>query len=274
MRKLKTSGAYLFLIISCIFTVFPMIFMVGLSLRTKVDLIQQGVLKIPEALHFENYVEAWTQGRFSTYFSNSVIVSVMSVLGVVVLSTLIAYAMVYYEFKGKVIVNALILIGLIIPFEIVIIPLFHNMKTVGLLGTRASVYLTHIALNIPFAVFLLRGFIKDIPRSIVESARMDGAPELTVLRKIVVPVVVPAMVSIVILIFMWTWNDFMLPNIMLRNDSVRTLPLGLAYFQGKYSRDIPLTSAASVIIMLPVLVVYLIFQKHMIKGLTMGAVKE
>lgn len=274
MRKAKTAGAYVFLILSCFFTIFPMIFMLSLSLRTKKDIIQRGVLSIPDKLHFDNYLVAWEKGHFSTYFSNSIIISVISVVGVLVFATLIAYAMTYYDFCGKGLVNALILIGLIIPFEIVIIPLFYNMKAVGLLGTRAPVYLTHIALNIPFSVFLLKGFIKDIPVSLVESARIDGAPELLVLCKIVVPIIMPAMVSVIILIFMWTWNDFMLSNIMLGEDRIRTLPLGLSFFKGKFSRDIPMTSAASTIIMTPVLLVYLVFQKYMIKGLTMGAVKE
>lgn len=274
MKKIRTSGAYLFLIISCVFTILPMLFLLMLSLRTKQDIIREGVLSIPEKLHFENYLQAWETGRFSTYFSNSILISIISVLGVVVLATLIAYAMVYYDFKGKELVNTLILVGLIIPVEIVIIPLFYDMKFVGLLGTRAPVYLTHIALNIPFSVFLLKGFIKDVPKALVESGRMDGAGEFTVLWKIVVPIIKPALVSIVILIFMWTWNDFMLSNIMLQDDSIRTLPLGLSFFKGKYSRDIPMTSAASTIIMTPVLLVYLAFQKYMIKGLTMGAVKE
>lgn len=273
-KKLKTGGAYLFLIISCIFTIGPMIFLLLLSLRTKQDIVQEGVLSIPEVLHFENYIEAWKTGHFSTYFSNSIVISILSVIGVVVFATLIAYAMVYFDFKGKKVINMLVLLGLIIPVEIVIIPLFYNMKFVGLLGTRAPVYLTHIALNIPFAVFLLQGFVKDIPKSLVESARMDGAKEFTILRKIIAPLIVPALVSLVILIFMWTWNDFMTSNIMLKDDSVRTLPLGLSFFKGKYSRDIPMTAAASTIIMTPVLLVYLMFQKYMIKGLTMGAVKE
>lgn len=274
MRKMRTGCAYLFLIVSCFFTIVPMVFLLMLSLRTKVDIIREGVLSIPEQLHFENYVTAWKTGHFSTYFSNSIMISVISVVGVVVLATLIAYALVYYNFKGKGLVNSLILLGLIIPFEIVIIPLFYNMKFIGLLGTRAPVYLTHIALNIPFSVFLLKGFIKDVPKSLVESARIDGAKEITILWKIIAPIIKPAMVSVVILIFMWTWNDFMLSNIMLRDDSMRTLPLGLSFFKGKYTRDIPLTSAASTIIMTPVLLVYLVFQKYMIKGLTMGAVKE
>lgn len=274
MQKVKTTGAYIFLIISCVFTIGPMIFLLSLSLRTKPEIIKEGVLSLPSKLHFENYIKAWETGHFSTYFINSIIISLISVVGVVVFATLIAYAMAYYEFKGKKFVNVLILIGLIIPVEIVVIPLFYDMKFIGILGTRAPVYLTHIALNIPFSVFLLQGFVKDIPKSLVESGRIDGAGELTVLRKIIVPVIKPAIVSIVILIFMWTWNDFMLSNIMLRDDNIRTLPLGLSFFKGKFSRNIPLTSAASTIIMMPVLLVYLIFQKHMIKGLTLGAVKE
>lgn len=274
MKKATTAGAYVFLLVSCIFTILPMIFMLMLSVRTKVDIIQKGVLSMPDQLHFENYAKAWDIGNFSTYYMNSIIISVLSVVGVVVFATMIGYAMVHYGFAGKSFVNSLILLGLIIPFEIVIIPLFYNMQSIGLVGTRAPVYLTHIALNIPFSVFLLKGFIQDIPKAVIESARIDGAPEFTILRRIVVPIIVPALVSIVILIFMWTWNDFMLSNIMLRQDHLRTLPLGLSFFKGKFTRDIPLTSAASVIIMAPVFLIYVIFQKYMIKGLTMGAVKE
>ena len=201
---------------------------------------KKNLLSIPDRLHFENYVTAWKTGHFSTYFSNSLMISVISVVGVVVLATLIAYALVYYDFKGKGLINSLILLGLIIPFEIVIIPLFYNMKFIGLLGTRAPVYLTHIALNIPFSVFLLKGFIKDVPKSLVESARIDGAKEITILWKVIAPIIKPAMVSVVILIFMWTWNDFMLSNIMLRDDRMRTLPLGLSFAAGKYTRDVHL----------------------------------
>lgn len=274
MKKTKTLFSYVFLIFSSIFTIFPMLFLFNLSFRVKEDLIREGVLALPKVWHFENYSKSWKVGHFSTYFSNSIIISALSILGVLVLATLISYAMVYYKFPGKEIVNILILIGLIIPFEIIIIPLFFNMKFVGLLGTRSPVYLTHIALNIPFSVFLLRGFIKDIPMSLVESARIDGAREITILFKIIVPIIKTALVTIIILIFMWTWNDFMLSNIMLRDDKMRTLPLGLSFFKGKFTRDIPLTSAASTIMMAPVLLLYLIFQKHMIKGLTIGAVKE
>lgn len=274
MKKTATAGAYLFLIFSCVFTVFPLLFLLVLSMRTKGELIREGILAIPQVLHFENYITAWETGHFTTYFGNSIIISALSVLGVLFFATMISYAMVYHKFRGKSLINFLILIGLIIPFEIVVIPLFYNMKFVGLMGTRAPVYLTQIALNIPFSVFLLSGFMKDVPAALVESARMDGASELRVLYRIIIPIIKPALVSIVILIFMWTWNDFMLSNIMLREDKLRTLPLGLGFFKGKYSRDIPLTSAASVIMMAPVLLVYLLFQKHMIKGLTLGAVKE
>lgn len=264
---------YVFLLICCVFTIFPILFLLALSVRTKKDLIRNGVMNIPDELHFENYLNAWKQGHFSTYFFNSILIAVLSVIGVIVFATLIAYALSYYDFRGKKLVELLMLVGLVIPFEIIIIPLYYNYKFVGILGGRASVYITQIALNIPISVFILKGFISDIPTSLVEAARIDGASEWNVLQRIIAPIIVPAEVSVIILIFMWTWNDFMLGNIMLKSESVRTLPLGLSYFQGKFSRDIPLTSAASVIIMAPVLLVYSIFQKQMVEGLTVGAVK-
>lgn len=274
MRKFRTFLCYVFLIICCVFTVFPLLFLLSLSIRDKQDIIKNGVMSLPKEFHFENYAEAWARGHFSTYFKNSVIISVISVLFVVLLATMIAYAMAYFDFKGKRLVNTLMLIGLIIPFEIVIIPLYYNMKAVGILGTRSSVYITQIALNIPISVFILTSFVKNVPTSLVESARMDGASEWVSMSRIIMPVIKPAEVSIIILIFMWTWNDFMLANIMLRNDSVRTLPLGLSYFKGKYARDNSMTAAASVIMMIPVLILYLVLQKQMIEGLTVGAVKE
>ncbi|MFV0503282.1 MAG: carbohydrate ABC transporter permease [Lachnospirales bacterium] len=275
MKKNKgTLCAYVFLIFCSTLTIFPMLFMLSLSLRTRESIIQKGVFFLPEALHWENYITAWNQGHFSTYFKNSIIISFISVIGVIIFSTCISYALVFFKFKGRKIISNLLLIGLIIPFEVVIIPLYFNMKFVGLLGTRSPVYLTHIALNIAFSVFIMKGFIMDIPKSIIESARTDGATEMIVLRKIVVPIIIPALVSIVILIFMWTWNDFMLSNLMLTNDKIKTLPLGLSSFQGKFTRDVPLTSAASTIMMVPVLIIYIVFQKYMIKGLTLGAVKE
>ena len=273
-KRRGTILSYIFLIICCIFTIGPMLFLLSLSFRTKTDIIQKGVLSLPDKLHFENYSTAWVNGHFSKYFINSVIVSVVSVLGVTLLATLIAYAMVFYEFRGKKIVNFLMLVGLIVPFEIVIIPLYYNMKLVGILGTRSSIYITQIAMNIPISVFILKDFIQSIPKDLIESARIDGASEWACLQKIIAPLIVPAEMSIVILIFMWTWNDFMLANIMIRNDSMRTLPLGLSYFKGKFSRDIPLTSAACVEIMIPILILYLVLQKNMIEGLTVGAVKE
>ena len=121
---------YTFLLICCIFTIFPILFLLSLSLRTKKDLIRNGVMNIPDELHFENYLNAWNEGHFSTYFFNSILISLISVIGVIVLATLIAYAMSYYNFKGKKLVELLMLVGLIIPFEIIIIPLYYNYKFV------------------------------------------------------------------------------------------------------------------------------------------------
>lgn len=271
--KNKTIFAYIFLVICSFFTVFPLIFLISISFRNTKDIMMNGYFSLPDTLYFSNYIEAFEKAKISTYYMNSIIISAISIVGVLFFVLLISYSMVYHNFRGKEFINNIILLGLIIPFEIVIIPLFYNMKFLNLLGTLAPVYITHIALNIPFCTFLIRGFIKDIPEAIIESSRIDGAGEFRILYSIVRPVITPALVSIIVLIFMWTWNDFMLSNIMLRDDAMRTLPLGLVAFKGKFGIDIPLTAAASTIMMTPILLVYMVFQKQMIAGLSVGSVK-
>jgi len=274
MKDKKTVFAYIFLIFSSFFTLFPLFFMLTVSFRSTADLIQNGALSWPKIWQFSNYTTAWQEANFSGYFGNSVFISTISILGVLFFATLISYGLAYFNFRGKKLVNSLILLGLIVPMQVIIIPLFFNYSAIGLLGTRVPVFITQIAVNIPFSVFLLRGFIKDIPYSIVESARMDGAKEFTVLWRIIVPIIIPVLVSLTVLIFMWTWNDFFTTNILINSDSLKTLPLGLSAFQTAHNTNIPLTSAASTMMMMPILIVYFIFQKQMIAGMTLGAVKE
>jgi raffinose/stachyose/melibiose transport system permease protein len=129
-------------------------------------------------------------------------------------------------------------------------------------------------MNLPFGIFLLRAFIRDIPVSLLEAARIEGSNEWQNIRYIIFPLVMPALISLLIFVFMSSWNSFMLPNIMIKSERMRTLPLGLDFFRGKNSANIPLSAAACNIIALPVVIIYLIFQRSMIRGMMLGAVKE
>lgn len=275
MKKKKNykPAVYAALIFFCICTLVPCILMILTSLRTTAEIVRNGLFSNITTLHWENYLQAWKVGHFSRYFYNSIIVSFFSVVGVLLFSLLGAYALAVLHFRGKGIYKTMIVMGLVIPLEIIVIPLFYDMQSIGLMDTHWAVILPTIAMNIPFGIFLLSGFIKDIPASLLESARIDGASEWRTLWKIVLPIIKPALISLLIFTFMWSWNAFMLPNIMIRSEEMRTLPLGLDFFRGKNTQNIPLTAAASNIIAMPVIIIYLIFQKNLIKGMMVGAVK-
>lgn len=184
-----------------------------------------------------------------------------------------AYAFALQRFRGKKVFEMLVLMGLVVPLEIIIVPLYYDVQNMHLMNTHWAVILPTVAMNLPFGIFLLAGFIKDIPSSLLESAKMDGISDWQAIRYIIVPIIRAALISLLIFIFMWTWNSYMLPNIMIKTEAMRTLPLGLDFFRGKNSMNLPLVSAASVIISAPVVILYLIFQKNVIRGMMVGAVK-
>lgn len=265
---------YLLVTLFAAYSLLPVIWVIFTSLKSNQELIRLGPLAFPQVLRFDNYIKAWHIARFPSYFVNSVLIALMTVGGIVLFTVLIAYCLCYIKFHGRAIVNYLIVFGLLIPFELVMIPLFHNIKSLNLMNSYLAVIFPQIGLWLPFSVFLVKSFMKELPISLIESARMDGAGEYRTLFSIVAPMVWPAIISIIIFNLISSWNNFMLPTIMISSDRLRTVPLGLNAFRTKYSIDVALTSAAAVIIALPVIIMYLFFQRRLITGLVVGAVKQ
>ncbi|HIQ63420.1 MAG TPA: carbohydrate ABC transporter permease [Candidatus Avichristensenella intestinipullorum] len=279
MKKSRLSeharlSDYLWVLLFSAYSLLPVLWVVMTSLKTNQELVRMGPLALPQTLRFDNYLEAWNAARFSTYFVNSILIAVLTVGGIVLFSVLIAYSLCYLHYHGKKLVDALVIFGLLIPFELIMIPLFYNVKNMGIMNTHAAVILPQIALWLAFSVFLMKSFMRELPISLIESARIDGAGEYRTLFSIVTPMVKPAVISIIIFNLISSWNNFMLPTIMISSDKLRTVPLGLNAFRTKYSMDVALTAAAAVIIAAPVIVVYLIFQRRLITGLVVGAVKQ
>ena len=279
MKKSRLSeharlSDYLWVLLFSAYSLLPVLWVVMTSLKTNQELVRMGPLALPQTLRFDNYLEAWNAARFSTYFVNSILIAVLTVGGIVLFSVLIAYSLCYLHYHGKKLVDALVIFGLLIPFELIMIPLFYNVKNMGIMNTHAAVILPQIALWLAFSVFLMKSFMRELPISLIESARIDGAGEYRTLFSIVTPMVKPAVISIIIFNLISSWNNFMLPTIMISSDKLRTVPLGLNAFRTQYSMDVALTDAAAVIIAAPVIVVYLIFQRRLITGLVVGAVKQ
>ena len=279
MKKHRLSESarlpdYLWVILFAAYSLLPVLWVVITSLKTNQELVRFGPLAAPQTLLFDNYIKAWNAARFSSYFINSLLIAMLTVGGIVLFSVLISYSLCYLDFHGKKLINSLVIFGLLIPFELIMIPLFYDVKNLGIMNSHAAVILPQIALWLAFSVFLIKSFMRELPISLIESARIDGAGEYRTLFSIVTPMIKPAVISIVIFNLISSWNNFMLPTIMISNDRLRTVPLGLNAFRTKYSMDVALTAAAGMIIAAPVIVMYLVFQRRLITGLVVGAVKQ
>jgi raffinose/stachyose/melibiose transport system permease protein len=192
-----------------------------------------------------------------------------------VLSTLSGYAFGAMRFRGSDALFYLLLLGLIFPYEATVIPLYYVFRSVGLTDSLWALILPQIGLSIPFGTFWMRAFFRSTPASLVEASRLDGANSFSTLWRVLLPQAKPALTTMVVLVFMWTWNEFLLALVMIQSDNLRTAPLGLALFAGaNKTTDPTLTAAAAVLVALPVVIVYVFLQRSFIRGMFAGAVKE
>ncbi len=272
-QKLLTySVLMLFLLVA----VAPFVGNVLTSLKTRPEL-SNSLFALPEHWRWSNYSEAWNGARFSDFFLNSILVVVPVVVISLFLSMLSGYAFGMMSFPGQKALLLLIILGLMAPTEAVIIPLWHLMERLKLRDSYWALILPQVALSFSFGTFWMRAHFKGIPRDLVDAAVVDGCTTSpfsprNVLWRILLPLSGPALMSLIVLIFMWTWNEFFLVLVLGGSDH-RTLPVGLALLRGRYSSDIPVMAAASTIVSLPVLAMYILFQRHFIRGMVSGAVK-
>lgn len=239
------------------------------AFKTQAELTK-GVFALPQQLSFQNFVQAWNQGHFNYYFRSSVIVIIPVVVAATFFSVLSAYALALLPLPGRNVVFALFLLGLILPLEGLIIPLYYALRNLNLLDTYWALILPQIALSIPFGSYLLWTSFKAAPQSLVDAAILDGASRSAILWRVLVPLARPTINVLVVFFFIWNWNEFLMPLILISKDELRTLPVGLAFFQGRYTVNIPLLAAGATMVSVPLIIVYLIFQRQFIRGLTTG----
>ncbi|WP_291277906.1 carbohydrate ABC transporter permease [Galactobacter sp.] len=224
-------------------------------------------------LHWENFAEAWTGGRFGQYLVNSLSVSALVLVIAVPLSLLAGYAFGTMRFRGSTVLFYLFLLGIMVPAEAIVVPLFFDLQPLGLTDTIWAVALPQAAQSIAFGTYWMRTYFRSSSRAITEAARLDGASNGRILWQIHVPMARPALVTLIVLVFMWTWNEFLIPLVMSPTGAWRTMPLGLNFFQSQHSTEISLMAAGAVIVALPVVILYLFLQRHFIRGMVEGAVK-
>ena len=226
-----------------------------------------------DGFHLHNFVSAWDQGHFSSYLKSSAIVAVSVVGSASVFSILAGYAFGMMRFRGSQALFYVILLGLMVPLEATIVPLYYDLRDLSLTDTYWALIFPQVGLSVAFGTFWMRAFFRSVPRSLVEAARLDGASSWSALWRVVLPLGRPAVLTMMVLVFMWTWNEFLLALVMVSEENLRTAPLGLAFFQGRNTTDFALLAAGAVIVATPVVLVYVFLQRHFIRGMISGAVK-
>lgn len=271
MRFATKASTYLIFLCVFIIVVYPLFWMFYSSLKPQWAIFQN-VFALPTELYIDNYVEAWNTGNFGLYFLNSVIVTVPSVLGILVVSSLAGYAFARFHFRGKTLLFYFLLTGIMIPPQAVVIPSFQVISRLGLIDNFSALYVTYLSWS-PVGIFILTTFFRSIPMEIEDAARVDGATTFDVFWRIALPLAKPALATVAIFYFVWVWNDFLYPLLYLQTETMNTIPMGLMLFRGRYNVDWGLqTAALSIAVSIPLLF-YMFFQDKFVKGLTAGALK-
>jgi ABC-type glycerol-3-phosphate transport system permease component len=264
---------YIVLIFFLLVFLIPFVWIWSSALKSSIE-IARDPFALPSAFRWQNIQKAWTIGRFDQYMKNSVIYCVTIVSGVVALSCLAGYALALLPLPGRNIWAVLFLLGLMVPFQSVMIPLYYLLRDLNILGTYFAFILPGIALRLPFGIFLMRSFFLGLPRDLADAARIDGANEWSVFRQIMLPLARPGLATLVVFQFIYTWNQFAMPLIFVQKDNLRPVALGTLFFFGRFTADRGMIAAGVTISMLPVILLYLILQRRFIEGITAGALKS
>lgn len=250
----------------------PMLIM-GFSAFKTTREIFQNPFGLPATWRLDNFSRVWVEAHFGQYFQNSVIVTAVSVVILVVLGAMASYALGRFQFRGNDLLYVYFLSGLMLPIRLAIIPLFILMRDLGLLDTLWSLILIYVASGLPSAVFILTGFFRTLPADLDNAARIDGASEWTIFTRVMLPLVRPALVIVTVYNVIPIWNDFFFPLVFIKSDHLKTLPLGMTAFFGQYYTDYAALFAGLTLAAIPVVALYGLLSQHFIRGLTAGAVK-
>jgi raffinose/stachyose/melibiose transport system permease protein len=263
---------YAFLTMAATIVLIPLVSLFTISLQPSDS--SSTSLSWPANPEWKNYVIAWTKGDFPlpVLMINSFLVAIAVVPIGVIISVLAGYAFGTMKFPGSNVIFYLFMIGLVMPFEATIVPLYYQLRAMGLVNNLWGVILPQIALFCAFGIFWMRQFFMASPPSLVEAARIDGANSLRILRSVLLPISWPPILTLATLMFIWSWNEFLLALVVLDRGN-RTAPSGLGTFTGQWVSDIPALSAAAMIIALPTLILYIALNRKIISGILQGAVK-
>jgi ABC-type glycerol-3-phosphate transport system permease component len=262
----------LILIPVCALSFFPFVWLILTSLRTQ-DSVLAGPFW-PQSFSLVAYGEAWNSIGFALHFTNSLVITVATVIGVLIFSTISGYAFAILKFPFKNVIYLALLTTLFMPATALIIPLYLQLKNLGLLNSQAGLIVLYVSSSAPFAMFLMRAFFQTLPDDLVQAARIDGAGEFTIFWRIILPLARPGIATVVIFQFLSTWNEFLYANTVIQDTGKLPLQPVLFSLIGQYSTNWPDLTAGLTMSIVPVVIVYVFMQRQFVAGLTLGAVKS
>ncbi|MCF3934848.1 carbohydrate ABC transporter permease [Acuticoccus sp. M5D2P5] len=261
------------LVVIALIWIAPFVFIFFTSLKSNAEVMSSSAFAPPASVHWPNFEGAWRNGDFGRTLINSTIISFVKVPLGLLISAMAAYALARIRLRWNKALVLFVLFGTMIPFQVMLAPLFTLVNGLGLIDTYVGIILPYLAFGVPYQVFILQGFFRAVPKELSEAALIDGASHITVFRRIFLPISLPVLAALLILDFVNTWNEFAMALVILQDSAMWTLPLGLMSFQGQFSSDYGQLNAAIVMTVLPAMIVYLIFQRYFVSGLTSGALK-
>ena len=269
-------GSYrIILYVALIVWLLPLIGVLLTSFRSLADINSGNYWGWPtEFALVENYTQVFTVPPMIQYFINSLVITIPTVVGTLTLSSLAGYSLAKHRVRGNFLIFALFIAGNFVPAQILMIPVRNLTLNLGVYDTKMGLILFHTAFQTGFCTFFLRGFIKEIPHELVESARIEGASEFRVYWNIILPLLLPALAALAVLEFTFIWNDYFWALVLVQGDEARPITLGIQALRGRWTASWHLISAGSIVAALPPVIMFFMLQKHFISGLTMGAIKE
>jgi len=253
-------------------TFYPLIWLLLSSFRENIDIFSTP-FALPERINFQNWVDAWQIGNMSTYATNSVIVTSLTLVGILLFASMAAFAFSKLRFRGSGFMLLLFVFGLFMPLQSFFIAQSYMFEQLNLKDTHLGLILPYIGVGLPLAIFLLKAYLDSIPKELIEAARMDGCNDWILFQKIVFPLLLPSLATVGIFSALNTWNELLLAMLYIQNDALKTIPVGLLAFSSRYMTDYKLLFSALALITLPMIVLYIFFHRYIVAGLTEGAVK-
>lgn len=270
-RTVKTV-LFSFLSLYTLSIIYPIFLMFMTSFKTTREIFTNP-FGLPATMKFTSYVKLFTVSNYLTYFRNSIFVTMISLLIILVITSTASFVLAKYNFKFKRFIYLFLIMGMIIPIRLGTISILKMMIGMNANDTLFSVIIVGIAVGIPFGIFVLTDFIKMIPEELSAAARVDGCSEPSIFRIVIIPLLRPALATVAIINYIPLWNDFWFPLILLKSDNVKTVPLATALLFGQYQTNYSLVFSVLCMASIPVMLFYVLFSKHFVKGLSSGALK-